>query len=75
MAPPRSEPRPDEADDASGTVARVVRLLRVIAESGGSLSVKTLAGRLALPSSTVHRQLQLLARSQQITRLCGWYSQ
>jgi len=63
MAPPRSEPRPDEADDASGTVARVVRLLRVIAESGGSLSVKTLAGRLALPSSTVHRQLQLLARS------------
>jgi hypothetical protein len=39
MAPPRSEPRPDEADDASGTVARVVRLLRVIAESGGSLSV------------------------------------
>lgn len=49
-------------DDATGTVVRVLRLLRCLAEAGGSQPLKALAGSLALPPSTVHRQLQTLAR-------------
>jgi DNA-binding IclR family transcriptional regulator len=65
---PRAGPDVRSADDASGTVARVVRLLRCIAESGGDLSVKSLAASLQLPPSTVHRQLQLLAQSGIVER-------
>jgi IclR family acetate operon transcriptional repressor len=60
---PGIDPPYPAADDASGTVARVIRLLRHVAETGGSLSVKSIAASLSLPSSTVHRQLQLLARA------------
>jgi len=66
--PPRAVPDVRSADDASGTVARVVRLLRCIAESDGDLSVKSLAASLQLPPSTVHRQLQLLAQSGIVER-------
>lgn len=65
---PRAGTEVRSADDASGTVARVVRLLRCIAESDGDLSVKSLAASLQLPPSTVHRQLQLLAQSGIVER-------
>ena len=68
VMPPSDAHDVRSADDASGTVARVVRLLRCIAESDGDLSVKSLAASLRLPPSTVHRQLQLLAQSGIVER-------
>jgi DNA-binding IclR family transcriptional regulator len=47
--------------EATGTVARVVRLLQCLADIDGDVSIKDVAGRLALPPSTVHRLLNLLA--------------
>lgn len=46
----------------TGTVNRAVALLREIAEADGAIQIKTLAARLALPPSTVHRLLDLLAK-------------
>lgn len=63
MEPAGTDRQQPEADDASGTVARIVRLLRHVAETGGAMSVKSIATSLSLPSSTVHRQLHLLARA------------
>lgn len=45
---------------STGTVLRVVRLLRCLAEAGGEVTVTQVADRLDLPASTVHRLLQLL---------------
>jgi len=45
---------------STGTVMRVVRLLRVLAEAGGEVTVTQISDRLQLPASTVHRLLQLL---------------
>jgi len=51
-----------EADNkATGTVVRVVRLLRCLAEANGPLAIKDLSAKLDLPASTVHRLLHLLA--------------
>jgi DNA-binding IclR family transcriptional regulator len=47
--------------ESTGTVARVVRLLQVLAESGDDVSIKEISARLHLPPSTVHRLLNLLA--------------
>lgn len=44
----------------SGTVSRALHLLRVLAEEGGTLSVKQVSHRLGLPPSTSHRLLHLL---------------
>lgn len=46
---------------SAGTVLRVARLLRCLAEAGSDISVKQLSDQLQLPMSTVHRLLQLLA--------------
>lgn len=62
------------AEDTSGTVARVIRLLQCIAESSGEVSVKELSRRLALPPSTVHRQLQLLSQSGIVERRIASHS-
>jgi DNA-binding IclR family transcriptional regulator len=47
--------------DATGTVARVVRLLQCLADVDDDVSIKDVAGRVNLPPSTVHRLLNLLA--------------
>lgn len=49
-----------EESAGSGTVSRALHLLRVLAEEGGTLSVKQVSHRLGLPPSTSHRLLQLL---------------
>jgi DNA-binding IclR family transcriptional regulator len=45
---------------ATGTVERVLKLLAILADAAGSVSIKEVAEQLALPPSTVHRLLQLL---------------
>lgn len=46
--------------DTSGTVARTLAVLTVVAERGGSVGVKDVADALGLPMSTAHRMLDLL---------------
>jgi DNA-binding IclR family transcriptional regulator len=46
--------------DTLGTVARAVALMRVLAEAETDESIKSLARKLGLPASTVHRLLHLL---------------
>ena len=50
----------NSAADTRGTVARVVGLMRALAEAGREVGVSELARRLELPVSTVHRLLKLL---------------
>lgn len=52
----------------TGTVSRAIAVLREVAEAGGDVQIKDLAGRLALPPSTVHRLLELLAQEGMIER-------
>ena len=51
---------PESAADTKGTVARVVSLMRALAEAGREVGVSELARGLQLPVSTVHRLLKLL---------------
>ncbi|WP_374346520.1 IclR family transcriptional regulator [Phenylobacterium sp.] len=46
----------------TGTVSRALRLLAVVAEAGGVISVKQVAEEMQLPPSTAHRLLQLLKK-------------
>ncbi len=48
------------AADTSGTVARTLAVLTVMAEAGGSIGVTDVAMALGLPTSTSHRLLDLL---------------
>jgi DNA-binding IclR family transcriptional regulator len=48
-------------DNATGTVARAVRVLRALADFNADVTLKELAEHLDLPPSTVHRLLDLLA--------------
>jgi DNA-binding IclR family transcriptional regulator len=48
------------SNDALGTVARTVAVMRALAEAQGDESIKNLAATLNLPASTVHRLLHLL---------------
>lgn len=52
--------RSEGGADTSGTVARALAVLTVMAERGGSVGVKDVATSLALPMSTSHRLLDLL---------------
>ncbi len=52
----------------TGTVNRAVAILREMAEAEGDVQIKTLAERLLLPPSTVHRLLELLAHEGMIER-------
>ncbi len=45
---------------SSGTVARVAKLLSVLAEADGPASLSDIANRMSLPASTTHRLLNLL---------------
>jgi DNA-binding IclR family transcriptional regulator len=57
--------------DAMGTVARAVAVMRALAEAPNAESIKSLAAKLGLPASTVHRLLHLLIDqgiAQQIDR-------
>lgn len=51
-----------------GSGPRLIMLLRLIAESGQSFSLKDLAARTGLPPSSVHRLLQVLTRSGMVER-------
>jgi DNA-binding IclR family transcriptional regulator len=55
-------------DDGSGSGTRLIALLRLIAESGESLSLKEIAEKSGLPPSTAHRLLQILGRSGMVER-------
>lgn len=50
----------------TGTVSRAIAILREMAESAGEVQIKTLADRLQLPPSTVHRLLELLIQEGMI---------
>lgn len=52
--------REAQAVDTSGTVARTLAVLTVMAEAGGSVGVTDVATALGLPMSTSHRLLDLL---------------
>jgi len=52
--------RETHAADTSGTVARTLAVLTVMAERGGSVGVTDVATALGLPMSTSHRLLDLL---------------
>lgn len=52
----------------TGTVSRVIAVLREIAEADGDVQIKHIAANLALPPSTVHRLLDLLAQEDMIGR-------
>jgi len=52
--------RDEKATDTSGTVARTLAVLTVMAQSGGSVGVTEVATALGLPMSTSHRLLDLL---------------
>jgi DNA-binding IclR family transcriptional regulator len=54
------EAREAQAADTSGTVARTLAVLTVMAEAGGSVGVTDVASALGLPMSTSHRLLDLL---------------
>lgn len=56
------------SNEARGAGARLVRTLQCIAEGEREFSLKTLAERLNLPASTVHRLLQLLVRTGMVER-------
>jgi DNA-binding IclR family transcriptional regulator len=52
----------------SGTVSRAIAVLRATAEANGEIHIKGLSNLLSLPPSTVHRLLELLARTGMIER-------
>ncbi|VCU70460.1 Acetate operon repressor [Pigmentiphaga humi] len=53
---------PPSADAGSGTVSRALHLLTVLADAGGSVTVKHVADQMRLAPSTAHRLLQLLKK-------------
>ncbi|MGP9818590.1 IclR family transcriptional regulator [Salinarimonas sp. NSM] len=55
-------------ESATGTIERVIRMMRALAEEGGDVTIKSLAERLDLPGSTVHRLLALLMKEQIVER-------
>lgn len=50
------------SETSTGTVSRALQLLTVIADSGGSVSVKRIAEAMRLAPSTAHRLLNLLRK-------------
>lgn len=55
-------------ESATGTIERVIRMMRALAEGGGDMTIKSLAEHLDLPASTVHRLLALLMKEQIVER-------
>lgn len=56
------------SDSERGSGPRLIALLKLIAERGQAFSLKDLAERAALPSSTVHRLLKTLVEAGMIER-------
>lgn len=56
------------SDSERGSGPRLIALLKLIAERGQAFSLKDLAERAGLPSSTVHRLLKILVDSGMIER-------
>lgn len=57
------------ASDTTGTVARVMMILRALAESAHPLGIKELASITGLPSSTTHRLLDLLTEGNFVQKV------
>lgn len=57
-----------KAAESLGTVARVIALLRLMAESGNSLNLTMLSEKLGLAPSTTHRLLALLIKEGLVGR-------
>jgi DNA-binding IclR family transcriptional regulator len=55
-----------DAEPPTGTVARVVAVLRAVVEAGEDVSVAELTETVGLPRPTVHRLLDLLAREDMV---------
>ena len=53
---------------STGTVARTVRLMKQLAETEGTATISSLSEQTALPPSTVHRLLDLLAGEGMVER-------
>lgn len=53
---------------STGTVARIVRLMKQLAEAEGNATISGLSEQTALPPSTVHRLLDLLAGEGMVER-------
>lgn len=56
------------AERETGTIVRVVMILRAIAEPQAGVTMKDLAEELNLPMSTIHRLLELLAKEGMVER-------
>src|SRR3954468_19363748 len=56
------------SDSERGSGPRLIALLKLIAERGQAFSLKDLADRAALPTSTVHRLLKILVEAGMIER-------
>lgn len=63
-----SKPSEAGAERETGTVARVVMLLRALADFEEAPTMKVLADKLNLPLSTMHRLLELLAAEHMVAR-------
>lgn len=57
-----------KANESLGTVARVIALLRLMAESDNDLTLTALSEKLGLAPSTIHRLLSLLAKEGLVGR-------
>lgn len=57
-----------KSDGERGSAARLLLLLKLIAQHGEAFALKDLAGRAALPQATVHRLLQALVASGMVER-------
>jgi DNA-binding IclR family transcriptional regulator len=64
--PEIATPRRQAAD--TGTIARTVAVLAVIADAAAGVRIRELAARLALPASTVHRLLERLIGEGMVER-------
>nr|MBF0681352.1 helix-turn-helix domain-containing protein [Pseudomonas sp.] len=57
-----------DSSTSSGTVARVAKLLSVLAEAEGHSALSEIAQRMGLPASTTHRLLNLLVEQGFVER-------
>jgi DNA-binding IclR family transcriptional regulator len=65
---PTAAAEPDTAKRETGTIARTIMVLRAIADTQVELTLKDLADAVNLPTSTMHRLLDLLAKEGMVER-------
>jgi len=65
---PTASAEPDTAKRETGTIARTIMVLRAIADTQVEPTLKDLADAVNLPTSTMHRLLDLLAKEGMVER-------